>query len=298
MNFLGLDLGGTNIKAVLLDGAGPGARVVASARVPTGASGGPAAVAARLAGLARQLAGDRPVAGAAGVGVPGLFDPGTGTVRLLPNLPGPWAGFPLGPVLAGRLGRPVHLVNDARAFTLAEARLGAGAGARSMVGVTLGTGVGGGIVLGGRLHLGAWGVAGELGHQTVDPSGPPCGCGNRGCVEAFTRAGVLSALAGVPDVEAVYAGVRRGDPRCRQAVATVAGYLGVAIANVVTLLGPELVVIGGGIAAAGELVLEPVRAAVRERVRLVPAEQVAVVGARLGVAAGAIGAALAAADAG
>lgn len=297
MRCIGLDLGGTNIKAVLLEGtAGAPATVLQTTSAPTDAQEGPAAVAERLVGVARSLGGAGAGVGVVGIGAPGLFDAATGEVRLFPNLPGPWRGFGLSAAVARGLGRPVSLVNDARAFTLAEARLGAGRGCRTMVGVTLGTGVGGGVVLDGRLHLGAWGIAGEIGHQTVLPDGPLCGCGNRGCAEALTQAAALCRLAGQATAEDVYAAARAGDARARSAVATVSGYLGIAIGNVVAVLGPERVVVGGGIATAGELVFAPLRAAVRARAHLMPAEEVAVVPAALGTAAGAIGAALAALD--
>jgi glucokinase len=294
--FLGLDLGGTNIKTVVLEARDGGFRPVASSAAPTHADRGPAAVVDRLVELGRAAIEAHGPVEAAGLGIPGLFDRSAGTAVLIPNLPGPWPGRPLRDPLASGLGVPVTLVNDARAFTLAEARLGAGRGCRTLLGVTLGTGVGGGIVVEGRLHLGAWGVAGEVGHQTVLPDGPPCGCGNRGCVEALARADVLARLAGRATAEEVYAGVREGDERCREAVATVAEYLGIALANVVTVLGPERVVVGGGIAAAGELALGPIREAIRRRLTLVPAAEVEVVPAALGTGAGAVGAALAAAE--
>ncbi|HXF56711.1 MAG TPA: ROK family protein [Actinomycetota bacterium] len=294
--FLGLDLGGTNVKTVVLESGEGGYREVASATAPTLAQRGPEAVVARLVELGREAVKTHGPVARAGLGVPGLFDPATGRAVLIPNLPGPWPGQPLREPLAAGLGVPVTLVNDARAFTLAEARMGAGRGCRTLVGVTLGTGVGGGLVVDGRLHLGAWGVAGELGHQTVLPDGPRCGCGNRGCVEALAKGEALAALAGRPTPEDVFAGVREGDRRCREAVATVAGYLGIALANLVTVLGPERIVVGGGIATAGELILGPIREAIRRRLSLVPPDEVVVVGAALGPTAGAIGAALAAAE--
>lgn len=285
---LGLDLGGTNIKLVVLEDA----RVVATGTVPTGGHRGPEAVIARLVEVGREAIEAYGPVGAAGVGVPGHFDRATGAARLFPNLPGQWAGRPLRAPLADGLGVPVTLVNDARAFTLAEARLGAGRAASTMVAVTLGTGVGGGVAIDGKLHTGAWGVAGEIGHQTVLPDGPRCGCGNRGCLEALAQAGALAARAGRDSAGEVFAGVRDGDPRCREALATVAGYLGIALANCVTVLGADCIVVGGGIASAGEALLGPVRAAVRERAPLVPAAEVTVVAAELGESAGAIGAAL------
>lgn len=289
--YLGLDLGGTNIKSVLLeDGVEP--EVVASSTAPTFADLGPAAVIDRIIELGREAIREHGPVEGVGLGVPGLFDRDAGKVLLFPNLPGPWRGHPLRDPVSEGLRLPVAMVNDARAFTLAEGLMGAGRGCRTLVCVTLGTGVGGGVMVGGKLHLGAWGVAGEIGHQTVLPDGPLCGCGNQGCAEALTKADALATLAGRTTAEEVYIAARAGDESCRDAVATVAGYLGIALANTVTVLGPDRIVVGGGIVAAGELVLGPVREAVRARVTLVPTDEIEVVHAELGSSAGAIGAAL------
>jgi glucokinase len=295
--FLGLDLGGTNTKSVVLEAAEGDYRVVASSTAPTHADRGPSAVVERLVELGRRATKEHGEVERVGLGIPGLFDRVDGVAVLLPNLPGPWAGVPLRASLTEGIGAPATLVNDARAFTLAEGRMGAGRRCSTLIGMTLGTGVGGGLLIDGRLHLGAWGRAGEIGHQTVVPDGPLCGCGNRGCVEAVAKAGELARLGGRPTAKDVYAGVRDGDARCRAAVETVAAYLGIGLANLVTVFGPECIVVGGGIVAAGDLVLDPIRAAIRERVTLVPADEINVVAASLGPAAGSIGAALAAADA-
>jgi glucokinase len=292
--YLGLDLGGTNIKTVLIeDGDSP--RVVTSSTAPTYADRGPDAVVARIIELGRAVIAEHGPVDSAAVGVPGLFDRDAGTVLLFPNLPGPWRGHSLRDPVAAGLAVPVTMVNDARAFTLAEGLMGAGRGCSTLVCVTLGTGVGGGVMVNGELHLGAWGVAGEIGHQTVLPDGPLCGCGNRGCAEVLTQARALAALAGRATAQEVYDGARRGDERCLAAIETVAGYLGIALANLVTVLGPDRIVVGGGIIAAGELVLGPVREHVRRRATLAPPDGIEVVHAQLGAAAGAIGAALAAA---
>lgn len=291
---LGLDLGGTNIKVAILD-TDPELTVVARESVSTGAASGPESVAGRLieAGLsARDRYG--PFA-SLGLGVPGLYTP-SGEITLFPNLPGAWKGFPLGRTVGDGLGTQVSMINDARAFTLAEGNLGAGRGCRIVVAMVLGTGVGGGITVDGRLHLGAFGTAGEIGHQTILPDGPMCGCGNRGCVEALTKASVLTDLAGKDTAEEVYAAAAAGERRSMDAIAEVATYLGIALANVVTIIGPERIVIGGGIATAGDLLLDPVRRSLKQRVTLVPIEHVEIELARLGSYAGAIGAALAGMD--
>jgi glucokinase len=174
--------------------------------------------------------------------------------------------------------------------------MGAGRGCRVIVAVALGTGVGGGIMIDGRLHLGAFGTAGEIAHQVIDPDGPLCGCGNRGCVETLTKADALTSLAGLDTAEEVFAAAADGDERALAAIDQVAQYLGLALANAVTLLGPDRVIVGGGISEAGELVLDPITRVVKERVTLVPADRIEVVLAELGPLAGAVGAALAGLD--
>jgi glucokinase len=292
---LGLDLGGTNIKVVVLEHDGD-SRVVFEETLTTAATAGPDAVTSRLVEAGRAAFARHGEFASVGLGVPGLFDSVSGDVTLFPNLPGRWKGHPLRSRVSDGLGQPVTMINDARAFTLAEGNLGAGRGCRIMVAMVLGTGVGGGITVDGKLHLGAFGTAGEIGHQTILPDGPLCGCGNRGCVEALTKARVLADLAGKDTAEEAYEAAANGDERSQEAIAEVAMYLGIALANVVTILGPERIVIGGGIARAGNLLLDPMRRSLHQRVTLVPIEKVEVLLAELGAAAGAIGAALAGMD--
>jgi len=289
--FLGLDVGGTNGKLAVLEEDGDRRELVATATIPTGA-GDPAEVLARLAAAARELVAAHGPVAAAGVGLPGLFDEDSGRVVLLPNLPPDWAGHEVAGPLAATLGVPVALLNDARAFTLAESRMGAAAGCPTVVCLTLGTGVGGGVVVDGRLRFGPHGRAGELGHQVIEVGGPPCGCGNRGCVEAFAAGAALCRLGGHPTPEAVFAAAAAGDARAAAAVRSVVGRLAVGIANLVTVLWPERVVVGGGVAAAGEGLLGPLRAAVAAAAPLDDPDAYEIVPAALGPAAGAIGAAL------
>ncbi len=220
-----------------------------------------------------------------------------GSIRFLVNMPGDWVGRPVGPPVAAALGLPVALVNDARAFGLAELRLGAGRGASSMVGLTLGTGVGGVIAIGGTVHLGHDGTGGEVGHQTIDPDGPMCGCGNRGCLEAFARADRIAAACGTETAEAAIAAARAGDARALAGLDEVGRALGIGIANMIVVITPDRVVIGGGIAAAGDLLLDPIRAELRHRVFMTSLDEVVVVTAELGTWAGAIGAAVHGAEA-
>jgi glucokinase len=301
--YLGLDLGGTNIKVVVIEERGPrrrpgaadhsaaGLEIVARETYPTEAHRGPTRVVERLAEVGRDAAGRHGPVAATGVGLPGLFEAETGRTVLIPNLPGDWNGVPVRDPLVAALGQPVALINDARAFSLAEALLGAARGLGTVVCMVLGTGVGGGVVVDGRLLRGT-GTAGEIGHQTVLAGGPACGCGNAGCVEALTRADVFAQLGGRATAEEVYAAARMGDALACAAVDHVVKWLGVALANAYVLLAPDAFVVGGGIAAAGDLLLGPLQEAVRHRVFIAPPERVRILPAALGPYAGASGAAL------
>jgi glucokinase len=281
---LGLDLGATNIKLALLDDD----RLVATDQAPTRSEdGGPPAVLARMADLVDSAG---PV-DAVGVGLPGLFDE-DGVAILLPNLFGDWTDQPVRAPLEDALGRRVRLINDGHAFALAESTLGAGAGARNVMCIVCGTGIGGGLVLDGRLHLGQAQRAGEFGHQTLTEDGPVCECGNRGCLELFAGARAIARAAGATTFEAALDAARDGDDRARAALERAGTLIGIALANVVIFLTPDRVVIGGGVAQAGHLLLEPIRASVADRARVAPLEQIEIVPAALGAFAGAIGAAL------
>jgi glucokinase len=287
---LGLDLGGTNIKAAVVDES---LRVLATNACATAAAEGEDAVLARVAALGRATVAELGEPATAGLALPGHFSDGAGV--LLPNLLGDWVGRPIAGPVGEALGVPVTLVNDVRALTLAELRLGAGRGASDLVCIALGTGVGGGVVIGGRLHLGL-GHAGEIGHTTVEPDGPPCGCGNRGCLDRMAGADAIAALAGRPTVADAAAAARAGDTRAVAAFAQAGTYVGRALAGAVVLLWPERVVVGGGVADAGELLLGPVRDELRRRACVAPVDDIAVVPAELGPVAGAVGAALWAAE--
>jgi glucokinase len=289
--YLGIDVGGTNSKLAVLEVEGDHRTLLATATIPTGA-GDPGEVVGRLGAAGARLVAEHGPVAAAGAGVPGLFDEASGRVVLLPNLPAAWTGRPFRDPLAGLLGVPVALINDARAFTLAESRMGAAAGCPTVVCLTLGTGVGGGVVVDGRLRFGPSGRAGELGHQVIEVDGPPCGCGNRGCVEAFAAGAALCRLGGRDTPEAVFRAAAAGDRRAGAAVGATVGRLAVGIANLVTVLWPERVVVGGGVAAAGDQLFGPLRAAVAAAAPLVDPASYEIVPAALGPAAGAIGAAL------
>ena len=289
---LGLDLGGTNIKWVVLEREGGEWRSLDRDQVATPAADGPDAVVSRLASVGAEAIRRSPGVSTVGIGIPGLYDPIGGTTRFLVNVPGAWAGKPVAPPVSAALGLPTFLINDARAFGLAELRIGAARGASSMIGLTLGTGVGGVIAVDGRVHDGHDGTAGEIGHQTIDPDGPPCGCGNRGCVEAFARADRIAAACGTATAEEAFARARAGDAQALEGLASIGRYLGIGIANMITVISPDKVVIGGGISAAAALLMGAIRDEVRQRVRTTSLDDVEIVTAELGTWAGAIGAAM------
>jgi glucokinase len=291
--YLGLDLGGTNIKIAVIEGAENSWKIITQDTVDTEAVQGPEHVVNRLAQLASKYisASAISIAGV-GVAVPGIFDADLGTILLFPNLPGEWKNFQIRKPIQEAAKLPVGLINDARAFTLAESIMGAGKGKGNVACLVMGTGVGGGIVIDGKIHLGATGGAGEIAHQIVKADGPLCGCGNRGCVESLTSAAAFAALAGTASPEAAYAKAIAGDERALSAFQEVGKWIGIALANVNAIVAPDAFVIGGGVAQSGDLLLEIIREEFVRRNHLWPDQAVAIYPAFLGVFAGAIGAAL------
>ena len=305
--FASVDLGGTNIACAL---GGADGKLVCERKTPTRSHEGPQAVLKRIAELVNEAvheAGAKPAA--LGMGVPGLADVEKGVTKFLPNLPTQWRDVPVRENLAPAVGCDVFLLNDVRMATLGELTFGHGKGVSTMVFFALGTGVGGGVVVDGKLRLGPLGAAGELGHQTILPDGPLCGCGNRGCLEtvasgpALTAEGVRLMLSGqAPKLHgrtkgeasavtpaAMADAAREGDASVREAIERYAGFLGIGAANVITALHPELVVIGGGVAEMGDLLLDSIRRTVKERVRMMPPESVRIEPSLLGEKAGALG---------
>jgi glucokinase len=304
---VGIDIGGTKLAAGLVAADGT---VLERARKETPALDASAIIDA-VADIVEELVGDQRVP--VGVGAAGLIGPG-GSVRYAPNID--WVDYPLRSKLADRLAGPVTVDNDANTAAWAEYRCGAGRDApTSMAMLTLGTGVGGGLVVHGRLVRGASGMAGELGHLIVSEGGHPCPCGNLGCLEAYASGTAIGLLAreavaagtvaeasplrsaGVLDGKAVTEAAQAGDADAIDVLAEAGRWLGVGIASIVNALEPEVVVIGGGAMQAGELILEPARSAAQDRLvgraaRTLPP----VVPAELGDAAGLVGAALLAAD--
>ncbi len=300
---LAMDLGASHLSVALVDGAGELYRPQAFDLTP---SPDPVKILSQVISAARcLLTGQRDEVGriaGAGIGVAGLVDPRAGRVLSASNLG--WANVDIGNVLTGFLGLSVRVDNDARLATLAEAIHGAGRGCSDLLGLWIGTGIGGGLILGGRLIRGASGTAGEIGHLPLIEDGPACSCGNRGCLEALAagpaiaaagrealarakRKGIRSALrelCGDDPAEVtsrlVAAAADRGDPEARAIFVRAGAHLGAALAGAVNLLNPERIVVGGGVAGAGEHLLAPARRKLAERALAPPGGTVRVVAAR------------------
>ena len=287
---LGLDLGATNLKWAVLEREDESWTRLDHGQLPTDAEEGAGAVLARMVATAAEARSRWPGIESVGLGVPGLYDAEAGITTFLPNLPPDWAGLPVAEPLAERIGLPVRLINDARAFGLAELRLGVGRGCQTMVGLTVGSGVGGVVVVNGGVHFGHDGTGGEVGHQTLLPDGPACTCGNRGCPEALTRADAVAAACGTATAEEAVRAAQAGEERAIEGLAEIGHWLGIGIANLIVILTPDRVVLGGGVSGAGHLLLEPIRDEVRRRVRVTDLDAVEIVPAELGTWAGAIGA--------
>ena len=294
--FLGVDLGGTNIKYAVIEIDGTSIKEVLKDQISTEAKNGPDHVTDRIATLIKKIDGEIPIVGVA-VAVPGIFNHDSGEILLFPNLPGAWEKYPFTKKLIEATGKSIALINDARAFCLAESTLGAGRGHRYVACIVMGTGVGGGLVIDGKVHEGATRGAGEIAHQVVAPDGPVCGCGTRGCVEALTSSAAISAMAETKTPEEAYERAKAGDEKAIAAFRSAGKWLGIALANVNAVFSPEVFIVGGGVAQAGDLVLDFIRAELHERNHLWPNSAFKLVPAQLSFFAGATGAALKAAAA-
>ncbi|MGH7594561.1 MAG: ROK family protein [Gemmatimonadales bacterium] len=310
---VGIDIGGTNcvVGAVATDGS----QLIGDHSQPTLPGRGADAVIVALVGMAtRVIAQTRatdPTAEILGVGIgaPGPLDIGGGIVLLTPNLG--WKNLPLRARVAEALGLAAALENDANCAVQAECWIGAAQRGRHVIGLTLGTGIGGAIVIEGRLYHGASGVAGEFGHTVIDCNGPICGCGNRGCLEAFASGnsiarraremladGRLSALrdlaGGDParvTAELVYQAAGAGDAVARQVAEDTARYLGIGVANLLNIFNPDIVVILGGVTDAGDGLFGPLRREVAQRAFLPAVDACVIVPGTLHGLAGVYGAA-------
>ncbi len=311
---IGVDLGGTNIVA----GAMPedGSREIAMRSEPTRPDQGADAVVDRIARmidtvLAETIAetsAKREDFAGVGIGSPGPLDRERGIVIMTPNLG--WRNFPLRDEISKRVGLPASLDNDANCATLGEWWCGAAKGARHVIGITIGTGIGGGLILDGRLFHGASDVAGEIGHTTIDSTGRRCKCGNYGCLEAYASGPAIAerareALAGgEPSIltklvnddlnkitaQLVYDAAKKDDDVARQVVRETASFLGAGVANLLNIFNPDVVVIAGGVTQAGAPLFEPLRAEVRRRAFRPAVEACKIVPGTLRGSAGVVGA--------
>jgi glucokinase len=312
---IGVDIGGTNLCVGLVPWEG--GEPLALRRLPTHAAGGGEAVVGRVVEMIRSSMAEvlgstgAPPEAVAGVGIgsPGPLDRSTGVVITTPNLG--WRNFPLRDLVTDRIQLPATLDNDANCATYGEWWLGAGQGVDTLVGMTLGTGIGGGIILNGEIFHGVSDAAGEIGHMTINFAGRRCKCGNYGCLEAYASGPNIAARA----VEGIEAGAASllvemvegeldaltaahvseaalaGDVYAHEVILETAKLLGVGVANIINALNPGAVVIAGGVTRAGDLLFEPIRAEVRRRAFRPAAEACRILAARLPETAGVIGAA-------
>ncbi len=313
---LSIDVGGTFSKLALVDNRG---RICHRERVPSAGGLAPSEVPTHVAHLARQAlqgseawpesrAFERGLVAGICLAIPGIVDERSARIISCPNLSN-WDGLQLGRLVAAELSLPVYLVNDGNAAVLGERWMGAGRGVDDLIGITIGTGIGCGLVLRGELYAGALGGAGEISHTIVDRHGPPCTCGQRGCLETYASARAIAGAArraveqgrsselrnlagGDPaalTAEHVFAAAQAGDDVANEIVAEAIAYLGISLANVVNLFNPSMIVIGGGMAQAGERLLEPLREMIHARGRTLLTDHCQVVLAQLGADAGVIG---------
>jgi len=311
---VGVDLGGTNIAA----GAMPtdGTREIAMRMIPTKAEVGAGGVVDRIASLIEDViaqtihetGAERGDFLGVGIGSPGPLDRARGVVIVTPNLG--WRDFPLRDEVSKRVNLPATLDNDANCATLGEWWCGAAKGGRNVVGMTIGTGIGGGLILDGKLYHGASDAAGEIGHTTIDPTGRRCKCGNYGCLEAYTSGPAIaerarevlevdedSLLIQMVDgdvqkitAQTVFEASKRGDRVALEVVRDTAHFLGVGVSNLLNIFNPDTFVIAGGVTQAGDLLFDPLRAEVKRRAFKPSVEACRIVPGALPLSAGVVGA--------
>ena len=289
---IGIDLGGTELRAAVVSSMG---EVLAHARTETASLDGPAAVIEQMADLVGQIAAGHDIGGV-GIGSPGPLDVDAGMVVHASTLRG-WDDVPLAALASARLGLPVRLDNDANVAALAEWRFGAGRGLRHMVYVTVSTGIGGGVILDGKLMHGRGSLAGEIGHMVITEAPVLCTCGAFGCWEALAAGPALGQRAteaggwGVVTARDVARFAEAGDATARRLLAEEARYLGLGFANLLHLFAPEMIVVGGGVSECLPAMRADIEAVIRRQA--MPAyRDVPIVAAALGSRAGVIGAAL------
>jgi len=309
-NRIGVDIGGTNIKIALVDTKGS---IIYSNTTPTRAEMGYeytiGNIKQAIIDLAKETKIDISTIEAIGFGFPGQIDYKNGIVRMLPNIPG-WVDVPVAKIMEEEFKVPTRLDNDVRCAALGELNFGAGKGCENLVCITVGTGIGSGIILNGKLIRGASNAAGEIGHiKLAVHDGPLCGCGDFGCFEAYASGPAIVAMAREyiaggksskykemateelsPYIVAQAA--LQGDVVAKRIYTKMGETIGIGLSSVVNLLNPEKIIIGGGVAEAGDILLEPIRKTIAKRAMPIQAAAVEVVPAQLGNSAGVIGASL------
>lgn len=306
--YIGVDIGGTTIKVGICDEQG---NLLHTCEGPTDADQGPDTVLERIAEYAKKIVEQSSYeweqVGGIGIGIAGFMDIPEGFVKLSPNFPG-FRNVPVKKTLEAKLGKLVKIDNDANVAALGEAWGGAGRGIDHVVAYTLGTGVGGGIIIGGKIHQGATGMAGELGHMAVVPDieAITCGCGKIGCLETVSSAtgivrmandaverGETTSLCLLEKIEAkdVFDAAKTGDETSLRIINRAAYYLGRSMATVSVVVNPKRYILGGGVSKAGDILFEPIREIYRKYTPEVAQEGVDIVPATLGNNAGVVGAA-------
>ena len=308
---IGVDIGGTNIKIALVDFDG---KIIYSNTVPTRAEMGYEAgvnnIKQAIKELMQETNQDAKTIEAIGFGLPGQIDYKEGIVKNLPNIPG-WVNIPLAKMIEDEFSIPTKLDNDVRCAALGELNFGAGKGCENLICITVGTGIGSGIVLNGKLIRGASNAAGEIGHIKMDMTGGPlCGCGDYGCFEAYASGPAIVTMAreyisggksakykematdGIITPYIVAQAALQGDAVSIQIFKQMGKIIGTGLSSVINLLNPEKIIIGGGVADAGDLLLEPIRKTIADRAMPIQAAAVQVVPAQLANTAGVIGASL------
>ena len=310
---IGIDVGGTNVKIALVDDNG---KSIYSNSVPTYAKMGYEYTVNNIKQAIKDLMKETNTTPSdiEGIGFdfPGQVDCKTGVVKLAPNIPG-WVNVPIAQMIEDEFHIPTRIDNDVRCAALGELKFGAGRGCENFICITVGTGIGSGIVINGKVVRGATNAAGELGHIKLQMNGGPiCGCGDTGCLEAFASGPAIVAMAqeyikggkstkfremaaaegGEITPYMVAKAAEEGDPVAKRIFEIVGEYIGIGLTSVINLLNPERVIIGGGVAESGELLLGPIRKTIKERAMVVAGNAVEIVPAQLGNSAGVIGASM------
>lgn len=310
---IGIDVGGTNVKIALVDEKG---KIIYSNSVPTYAKMGYEYTVNNIKQAIRDLmketnTTEKNIEGI-GFDFPGQVDCKKGIVKLAPNIPG-WVNVPIAQMIEEEFHIPTKIDNDVRCAALGELKFGAGKGCENFVCITVGTGIGSGLVINGKVVRGASNAAGEIGHIKLQMQGGPiCGCGDTGCLEAFASGPSIVAMAqeyikggkstkfremaaaegGEITPYMVAKAAEEGDPVAKRIFEIVGEYIGIGLTSVINLLNPEKVIIGGGVAEAGDLLFGPIRRTIKERAMVVAGEAVEIVPAQLGNSAGVIGASM------